>query len=374
MSEQPSLYVGLISGTSVDCIDAALVDFADDEITLVEKLGVPIPADTQRAVRALMLPGDNEIDRMGVIDQRVGHLFADAANSLLKQAGIKPSHVAAIGSHGQTIRHRPPGELEAAFTLQIGDPNVIAELTGITTVADLRRRDMAAGGQGAPLVPAFHRAVFASPRSRRIIVNIGGIGNITDIPLNEPVSGFDTGPGNCLMDEWVQHHLQQDFDRDGQWAGRGHVHIDLLAQLLQHPYFAKPIPKSTGREEFHLRWLHEVLQQFPNLAPEDVQATLLELTATSISQHIRQLPITDSLEVYVCGGGAHNRGLMRRLEQLLAPTSVDSTNALGIAPDWVEAIAFAWLAKQTINHRAGNVASVTGASREVILGGIYLAS
>ena len=373
MSGQPSLYVGLISGTSVDCIDAALVDFANNEVKLVAQLGYPIPDDVRNDIRSLMLPGSNEIDRMGVLDQQLGHLFVDATNLLLQQSGVASSQVIAIGSHGQTIRHRPSGELRAAFTLQIGDPNVIAELTGITTVADLRRRDMAAGGQGAPLVPAFHRAVFSHSTCHRVIVNIGGIGNITDIPISGPVRGFDTGPGNCLMDEWVQRHQTQTFDCDGQWAASGTTQPELLNQLLQHPYFAKPIPKSTGREEFHLPWLDKVLQTFATVEPADVQATLLELTAVSINRHIRQLTATDELEVYVCGGGAHNRQLMQRLAQLLAPSPVTSTGALGIEPDWVEAMAFAWLAKQTVNHQAGNVASVTGAGKEVILGGIYLA-
>lgn len=367
------LYIGLISGTSADGIDAALVEFKEDQPHLIAHHSQSLSPEQKQSIRQLMLPGDNEIDRFGVLDHQLGQSFAQAALELLNKAGTDASQISAIGSHGQTLRHRPPGELDAAFTLQIGDPNIIAQETGITTVADLRRRDMAAGGQGAPLAPAFHQAVFRSNSTPRFIVNIGGIGNITHLPIDGKTIGFDTGPGNCLMDEWIQLHQKQLFDADGQWAASGTIEMALLDALLQHPYFKKPPPKSTGREEFHLPWLQAVLNNFQTVATVDVQTTLAELTAITIANDILKLANNQPTEIYICGGGAHNAYLMQRLSESLAPNKVSNTSGLGIAPDWVEAAAFAWMAKQTMNRKPGNIASVTGASMNVILGGVYFA-
>lgn len=371
MKKSEDLYIGLISGTSVDCIDAVLVDFSGTSPTLVECIGYPIPQELKQNIKSLMLPGDNEIDRMGVADQLSGKLFADAALQILAKSKLKNSDITAIGSHGQTIRHRPKGELSEAFTVQIADPNIIAERTGVTTIADFRRRDMASGGEGAPLVPAFHHAVFYSKDTSRIIINIGGIANITSIPTQGEVIGFDTGPGNALMDEWIGLHKNKLYDQNGEWAATGAINQSLLKKLLQHPYFSQATPKSSGREMFTLPWLEKNLSEFSNIDPQDVQATLLELTAVSICDHLNQLQQNSALEIFICGGGAFNESLLNRLRKLLAPTEVRTTSALGIDPEWVEAMAFAWLAKQTIEKKPGNLATVTGAKRDLILGGVY---
>ncbi len=375
MQESEDLYIGLISGTSVDCVDAVLVDFSKPAPQLVECIGYPFPEELKQNIQSLMLPGDNEIDRMGVADQLTGRVFADAALHVLAKTKYKNSDIAAIGSHGQTIRHRPKGELSEAFTVQIGDPNIIAEQTGITTVADFRRRDMAAGGQGAPLVPAFHHAVFHSENVARVIVNIGGIGNITSIPTCGEVIGFDTGPGNALMDEWIAKHKNKNFDENGDWASTGSIDKSLLKNLLSHPYFFQATPKSTGREMFTLPWLEESLCEFENIEAQDVQATLLELTAVTICNdiklHTKENKLDQGIEVFICGGGALNQALLNRLSELLAPYDVQTTSTLGIDPEWVEAMAFAWLAKQTLEKKPGNLATVTGAKRDLILGGIY---
>jgi anhydro-N-acetylmuramic acid kinase len=309
---------------------------------------------------------------MGALDAELGKAFADCCQQLLINAYLTPQDIIAIGSHGQTIRHRPPGSPQGNFTLQIGDPNLIAELTGITTVADFRRRDMAAGGQGAPLVPAFHHAMFQSADKDRAIVNIGGMANITWLPQTRLTCGFDTGPGNVLMDHWIQQHLGKPYDKDGSWAATGRVLPDLLGHLLAETFFKLPPPKSTGRELFNYHWLDEKLAAISNIfRPEDVQASLLELTAVSISQSIAQLSDRPK-EIIICGGGAYNTGLMKRLE-ILSGNPVFNSAQLGVDPQWVEAMAFAWLAYQTINHRTGNLCAVTGAKRDVILGGIYSA-
>jgi len=387
-TQSGALYVGLMSGTSLDGIDAVLIEFSNQshEITprLIAAETFAIPADLRRELIALCQPGDNEIERMGRADRELGIQFAEATRQLLGKAGIEARAIAAIGSHGQTIRHRPtpgpgPDNHRPAFTLQIGDPNTIAQLTRITTVADFRRRDIAAGGQGAPLVPAFHRAIFSGERNR-IILNIGGMANITalpgkgepgnTVPLGFDVLGFDTGPGNTLLDAWINHQRQLDFDRDGAWASSGVVQRDLLDRLLADPFFGAPPPKSTGRELFNLDWLGRHLAQLAPLAAVDVQATLAELTAVSIRDAIVGLP-TASQEVFVCGGGAYNRDLMLRLERLLHPRQLGHTGLLGIAPEWVEAAAFAWLARETLAGRPGNEPAVTGASEYCVLGAIY---
>ena len=364
-------YIGLMSGTSVDGIDAALVSIpASGQLALLATHQHPFPAALRNAIQALMQPGPNEIEREGELDVQLGRLFAAAAHALLAKSGVSASRVRAIGSHGQTIRHRP--HAPHPFSRQIGNPSVIAEETGITIVADFRARDLAAGGEGAPLVPAFHQWVFRKPGVNRVIVNIGGIANITWLPASEnsAVLGFDTGPGNTLLDQWIARHRNEPYDRDGAWAASGRVQKDLLAQLLAYEYFAKAPPKSTGREHFNLAWLEQQLAG--KLAPEDVQATLAEFTAASIAQGLKFLP-EEIGEIYICGGGTHNRHLLARLGALLPGIPVATTGALGLDPDWVEAAAFAWLAHQTLAGHAGNLPSVTGARHPALLGGIYLA-
>lgn len=369
---QHQLYIGLMSGTSADAIDAVVVDLQSTPQLLAQHT-LPLPIKTRQQIHALSLPGDNEIDRMGALDAELGHLFAQTSLELLDKSGINASQITAIGSHGQTIRHRPPGSSEGTFTLQIGDPNLIAELTGITTVADFRRRDMAAGGQGAPLVPAFHRAIFHTQVKDRVIVNIGGMANITWLPAQGQTLGFDTGPGNVLMDGWIHSHSGGSYDKNGVWAASGQAHPELLADLLADAYFTLPAPKSTGRESFNRAWLDKSLAKLvPPPSPVDVQATLLELTVATIADSICSLGQT-AKEIYVCGGGAYNPRLMQRLQDLLPTDKVASTSVLGIDPQWIEAMAWAWLAQQTINHRTGNLREVTGAKREVILGGVYFA-
>ena len=364
-------YIGLMSGTSVDGIDAALVSIPAGGLpSLVAAHQHPLPAAVRDAIQALIQPGPNEIEREGELDVQLGHLFAQAANTLLAKSGVSSSKIRAIGSHGQTIRHRPRGP--HPFTRQIGNPSVIAEETGITTVADFRARDLAAGGEGAPLVPAFHHGLFRKTGVNRVIVNIGGIANLTWLPATEDsaVLGFDTGPGNTLLDQWISRNRNLPYDRDGAWAASGRIQQEQLARLLADDYFAKAPPKSTGREHFNLAWLEQ--QLIGNPAPEDIQATLTELTAVSIAGEINHLPDKPA-EIYVCGGGTHNRHLLARLHKLLTGIPVATTERLGFDPDWVEAAAFAWLAHQTLEEQPGNVPTVTGAKRAVILGGIYKA-
>ncbi len=367
-------YIGLMSGTSVDGIDAVLIALGGPaRLELKAAHRTNFPAETRKCIESLMAPGENELERAAVLDAELGALFAEAASGLVKKAELHPEQIRAIGSHGQTLRHHPAGA--RPYTVQIGNPSVIAERTGITTVADFRARDLAAGGQGAPLVPAFHRWLFHSPQVHRVIVNIGGIANLTYLPPapDQPVLGFDTGPGNTLMDRWIERHEGAGYDRDGRWAAGGRVSEPLLSDLLEDAYFSRPPPKSTGREHFNLAWLERAIQAAGSApAARDVQATLVELTARSIAQAVdRHLPRVD--EVRVCGGGAHNGRLMDALKQALNGIPVSSTQALGLAPDWVEAAAFAWLAHQTLAGLAGNLPSVTGARHPVILGGIYKA-
>ena len=365
-------YIGLMSGTSVDGVDAALVSIpADGRPVLLATHIHPIPLAIRGEIQTLMRNGANEIERLGVLDMALGELFAEAANAVMQRQGLDKKNVRAIGSHGQTLRHRP--RAARPFTLQIANPSVIAERTGITTVADFRARDIAAGGEGAPLVPAFHRRMFHSAERNRVVVNIGGIANVTYLPadLSQPVSGFDTGPGNTLLDQWIGHHNTSDRDEAGQWAASGKSSQPLLQQMLTDPYFTAPPPKSTGREHFNLEWLNAHLKQFPTPpVAVDVQATLVQLTSQTIAQSVRRfLPKTH--EVYVCGGGAHNRALMSAMRKQFSGIPLATTEAIGLPPDWVEAVAFAWLAYQTLKNLPGNVPSVTGARREVILGGIY---
>jgi anhydro-N-acetylmuramic acid kinase len=370
MSER---YIGLMSGSSLDGVDAVLVSFESASPQLQAHLVHPLEPELVSELDALTRPGTDELARLCRADVLLVECFADAAIRLLDQAGITASQVRAIGSHGQTIRHYP--DSHTPTTLQIGDPNIIAERTGLITVADFRRRDMAAGGQGAPLVPAFHQAVLHDPEHNRVIVNIGGIANLTLLPAKPEtgIYGFDTGPGNALLDAWIKLQRNEAYDQHGEWAASGKVHPELLTALLGEPYFFRAAPKSTGRDVFNLEWLSNCWPTIAELSPADVQATLLELTAVTIADAIQQItPPPD--QVLVCGGGVHNITLLQRLNALLTNQQVLSTKDVGLEPDWVEATAFAWLARQTLHHRAGNLPAVTGAKHAVILGGIYAGS
>ena len=368
-----TLYIGLISGTSTDAVDAAIVDVTLERIELIASHSEAIPPSLGAALRIAI---DNEqLDRSSFwqLDVRVGELFAKAAAALLEHAAVDPSSIRAIGSHGQTVFHAPDAEFPC--TVQIGDPNVIAERTGITTVADLRRRDVAAGGQGAPLAPAFHDALFRTDAHDRAVINIGGIGNLTLLPADAslPAIGFDTGPGNTLMDVWAGRVRGVAMDVDGLWARSGRCHARLLEQFKTEPYLTLGPPKSTGRELFNLAWLDRHLARLgEEIAAEDVQRTLCELTSDTIAEAVNQYA-PQAREVLVCGGGVHNPLTMERLAERLRPVNVSSTASIGFDPDWVEAAAFAWLAARAMDGLAGNLPSVTGASHPVILGGIYAA-
>ena len=360
-------YIGLMSGTSMDGIDAALLEITPTSYQLKETLSHHISNELQQEVAALCQLGDNEIERMGSADHLLGHEFALATNKLLNLAELKPKDIQAIGSHGQTIRHQPL--TKSPFTLQIGDPNIISQQTGICTVADFRRRDMASGGQGAPLAPAFHQASFGSSTSNRAVINIGGMANITFLRKGVAELGFDTGPGNVLMDYWIKKHHNKPFDHNGEWASKGTILPSLLEQLLAEPYLALPAPKSTGRELFNGPWLEQQLQHSSHKAA-DIQTTLLTFTVLSIANEVKRIPhVID--EVFICGGGAYNEQLMQALQTELPKASVASTDKLGIAAEWVEAAAFAWLAHQTLSGLNGNIPAVTGAQSGCILGAIY---
>ncbi|WP_372747666.1 anhydro-N-acetylmuramic acid kinase [Litorivivens sp.] len=370
------LYIGIMSGTSLDGVDTLLCEIGDDGAPrYLHHLNTPFPAELQTTLRQLCQPGNNEIELLGRADRALATLYADSVKQLLASASLNAPQIEAIGCHGQTIRHRPPTPEQAAstaFTLQIGDPNTLAARTGICVVADFRRRDIAEGGQGAPLAPAFHRAVFASPTHDRAVINIGGMANLTLLPVNGPCTGFDTGPGNVLMDGWIKQHNGQAFDDRGLFAASGKVDAPLLDQLLSHPYFAnRQGPRSTGREDFDLKQLIAIIDQTDrDIAPENVQATLLELTAQSIARPLLALSPGPN-EIYVCGGGAFNTALMQRLESLLHPAQIASTASLGADPQHVEGLAFAWLAYRRLRGLSGNLPSVTGAAREVPLGAVF---
>ncbi|MFT5879551.1 MAG: anhydro-N-acetylmuramic acid kinase [Moritella sp.] len=393
MPPSKELYIGLMSGTSIDGIDAALVEFSSNNCQLIAQYLQPLPSQLTAALHRLCQSGTNEIDLLAGIDKQLAALFAQASLQLLSISGYSAADITAIGSHGQTIRHHP----ELDFTLQIGDPNILATITNIDTIADFRRKDMALGGQGAPLVPAFHQAVFQHPQVSRAVVNIGGLANVTFLPNQQQagtVIGYDTGPGNTLLDAWYRlHHVSgksddknakgdyendKHYDENGLWARSGTVIEELLTQLLKHGYFQLNPPKSTGRELFNLTWLQRHLspedQSSSQLnsqlySPADVQRSLVRFTAISIANEIKQL--MPSGEVYICGGGAANPLLMQDIASQLLQYQVNTTAALGIDPDWVEAIAFAWLAKQHVHKQPGNIPAVTGASRPAILGSFY---
>lgn len=355
-----------MSGTSLDGVDAVLAEIGPTgQIRLLHTHYLPYPDALRAQLLALHMPQPDEIHLAALAANALARLYAEAVKALLD--GFAPDRVRAIGCHGQTLRHRPAD----GYTLQIGNAALLAELTGITVVADFRSRDIAAGGQGAPLVPAFHAQALGNPDAHRVIANIGGIANITDLPVNGPVRGWDTGPGNMLLDAWIKRHSGVHYDRDGAWAASGSVHPGLLAALMKHEFLQRPPPKSAGREQFNLDWLDASLGSLDEaLAPPDVQATLLEFTAMSLADAVNR-ECTGAQELYVCGGGAHNRALMQRISARLSGIRVATTATLGIDPDWVEALAFAWLARQTLHHAPGNLPAVTGARGERVLGAIY---
>ncbi len=374
-----TLFLGLISGTSADGIDVALVRFADDAPDARCEL---LHGQTHRwdgVIRTRLVElgqgGDcKSLDEMGSLDVLVAQAFAEAALELLDAAGVSAKSVRALGSHGQTIRHRPEATAfgqRTPFTWQLGDGNVIAERTGITTVCDFRRRDVAAGGHGAPLLPALHAALLHSRDETRAVLNLGGIANLTLLPAQGAVRGFDTGPANALMDAWCARHTGEAFDADGAFGARGRVDADLLASLMGDPWFALPPPKSTGREQFHLAWL-QARSGDVHRAPQDVQATLLEVTAISVADALRATQ-PDTARVLVCGGGVHNPLLLQAIAARLPGVVVESTAAHGVDPDFVEAMGFAWLARETLAGRTGNLPAVTGARGPRVLGAIHYA-
>ena len=399
------LYIGIMSGTSLDGMDAVLCQFTNDgaasaPMQLVATYSQDFAPRLREVLLALcQLNGVNELisqddepsiesselDWFGWASREYGEFASKVVNTLLQQANIDADSVLAIGCHGQTVRHRP----QMGFSLQLLDANIIAERTGISVVSDFRRRDMAVGGQGAPLVPAFHQALFAIPDVTRVMLNLGGIANIAVLPANDvhevnQVVGYDTGPANLLLDAWTALHTGKHYDAGGAWAKTGRVIAPLLNQLLSHAFFAKDYPKSTGREDFNLAWLQEQLQTFDTHSPDiryssaDVQATLTELTAITASNQIRQFTKDSATknataEVYVCGGGALNSYLMTRLQAHLPHCLVTTTTSLGLEPTWVEAVAFAWLARQTLTGETGNLPAVTGASKGVVLGQVCFA-
>jgi len=359
-------YIGIMSGTSLDGVDAVLADFSQGQPILLASQHIGFEPALRAELLALNQTGQNELERAALAANQLAQHYAQAVQALLAQTAKKPGAIAAIGCHGQTVRHRP----ELGYTLQLNNAARLAELTAIAVIADFRSRDIAAGGQGAPLVPAFHAAVFQHPSQHRVIVNIGGIANLTNLPLSDKIIGFDCGPGNMLMDAWCATHINRPYDENGAWASSGHVIPALLAALLQTPYFKQTTPKSTGRDLFNLPWLQGYLRA--EYAPADVQATLLALTVQTIQQAIQD-NCPGVKEVFVCGGGARNTALVHALRQAFAADAikVDLTDTLGVAAEQVEALAFAWLARQTMLGKAGNLAAVTGAKHPCVLGAIY---
>nr|WP_308807932.1 anhydro-N-acetylmuramic acid kinase [Providencia sp. PROV266] len=360
-------YIGIMSGTSLDGVDVVLAAISDKFVAEQASVSIGFPVELKKRVLNICQGQETTLSEVGKIDRELGSLYAQAVEQLLKETGVAAKDIIAIGCHGQTVWHEPDGE--APFTMQLGDNNRVAALTGITTVGDFRRRDMAYGGQGAPLVPAFHLAVLGHPTEKRVILNIGGISNITALFPGAYVKGYDTGPGNMLMDTWIWRHKQLPYDENGHWASSGVVNQALLKNMLRDPYFRRSAPKSTGREYFNMQWLDQQLAGFDDMSPDDVQATLCELTAVSITEQI--LLCGGCERLIVCGGGAKNTFLMHRLAALLPGTEVGTSDKYGLSGDDMEALAFAWLAARTIANLSGNLASVTGAERETVLGAIY---
>lgn len=363
-------YIGVMSGTSLDGVDVVLAVIDENSVTQLASLSWPIPIAVKEAVLAICQGQPLTLSQLGQLDNRLGNLFADAVLALMSQEKLAAQDIVAIGCHGQTVWHEPTGD--TPHTMQIGDNNIIAARTGVSVVGDFRRRDMALGGQGAPLVPAFHQALLAHVSERRMILNIGGIANLSLLIPGQPVRGFDTGPGNMLIDAWIWRNLGKPYDKDAEWANEGKVILPLLQDMLNDPYFAAPAPKSTGREYFNYGWLAQFLARYPGLRAQDVQATLTELTAVTISE---QVLLSGGCErLLVCGGGSRNPLVMARLAGLLAGTEVATTDEYGISGDDMEALAFAWLAWRTVAGLPGNLPSVTGASQATVLGAIFPAN
>jgi anhydro-N-acetylmuramic acid kinase len=367
-----NLYVGLMSGTSLDGVDGVLVDFSGTAPRLLGHASTPIPANLAAELLSLNSAGVNELHRAALASNALVRLYANVVGDLLVRSGSAAAKVVAIGAHGQTVRHQPQAFDGTGYTLQLNNPALLAELTGIDVVADFRSRDVAAGGQGAPLVPAFHQAVFGIAGATVAALNIGGISNLTVIgpQLADDVLGLDCGPGNALMDAWCQRHLAKPYDAGGAWAASGQLHPGLLQCLLDEPYFAQPAPKSTGRDLFSTAWLSQKLEPLRYLKPADVQNTLTELTARACAESVQRYGM-ESQSLIVCGGGAFNTHLMGRLQALLPSIEVISSQARGIPPQQVEAAAFAWLARKTVRRETGNLKKATGAHGARILGSIY---
>ena len=363
-------FIGVMSGTSLDGVDVVLAAINENIVAQQASLSYPIPVNLKEDILAICQGQQLTLSQLGRLDTRLGRLFSDAVLALMRQQNLQPEDIVAIGCHGQTVWHEPTGD--APHTMQIGDNNQIAAHTGVTVVGDFRRRDMALGGQGAPLVPAFHQALLAHPVERRMVLNIGGIANLSLLVPGQPVRGYDTGPGNMLMDAWIWRQCGKPYDKDAQWASEGKVLLPLLQDMLSDPWFALPAPKSTGREYFNYGWLEKHLARYANLRGQDVQATLTELTAVTISEQV--LLSRGCERLLVCGGGARNPLLMARLAALLPGTEVTTTDDAGISGDDMEALAFAWLAWRTLAGLPGNLPSVTGASEATILGAIYPAN
>lgn len=363
-------YIGVMSGTSLDGVDVVLAAMDDNMVAQQASLSYPIPIVLKEAILAICQGQQLTLSQYGQLDTRLGHLFADAVQALMAQEKLSASDIVAIGCHGQTVWHEPDGD--APHTLQIGDNNIIAARTGVTVVGDFRRRDIALGGQGAPLVPAFHHALLAVPHERRIVLNIGGIANLSMLSPGLPVKGHDTGPGNMLMDAWIWRQCGKPYDKDAEWANTGKISLPLLQEMLSDPWFALPAPKSTGREYFNYGWLERQLAKHPGVAAKDVMTTLTELTAVTISE---QVLLSGGCErLLVCGGGSRNPLLMARLAALLPGTEVSTTDEAGVSGDDMEGLAFAWLAWRTLAGLPGNLPSVTGARMPTVLGAIFPAN
>lgn len=366
-----ALYIGLMSGTSLDGVDAVLVDFADSKLKVLGHCSAPFPDALKAELLALNSPTDHELHRASLAGNAIAQCYAAQVKALLTQSQLKPGDIRAIGAHGQTVRHRPQEFDGIGYTLQLNQPALLAELCGIDVVADFRSRDVAAGGQGAPLVPPFHHAFFSRSGQTRAVLNIGGISNLSLLGLDVQSSGgFDCGPGNALIDAWCLQHIGHTFDNQGRWAATGQVNTALLIDMQADPYFTKRPPKSTGRDLFNPAWLSAKLSAHPQVSPVDVQSTLTELSAWACSDSLQQWSPECRLLI-VCGGGALNLELMRRLQRGLPDCQVESSEQHGLPPLQVEAAAFAWLAKQAVERRPGSLTRVTGARGARILGAIY---
>lgn len=370
------LYIGVMSGTSVDGIDIVLAEIDENHFSIIGSASTVLPETIRQYIKSLSSPGENEIERSATLGIKLSMITANLINKLLESKNLNPSNIRAIGYHGQTIRHQP--DISHPYSVQIGCPSTLAFKTNITTITDFRMADIVAGGQGAPLVPAFHQYAFQTKTQNRFIVNIGGIANLTFLPGDEQgqIIGFDTGPGNTLLDEWINLHKGKPFDENGEWASNGKIIPELLESMMRDTFINKPLPKSTGKEHFNLAWLSKHTETLQALRPEDIQRTLIEFTACSIAYGVTQLQQaspTREAHLYLCGGGINNTALVKSLQNNLPEITISSTQELGIHPQLVESSAFAWLARQTLTGKPGNLPSVTGASEKRILGGIYFA-